>query len=66
MRQQFRMFSRMVLRDETGAAAIEYGLLAALIAVALFAGAQALGGSLNTLFNTIGTFLGGVVPLGGT
>ena len=34
------LFMRMVVRDEKGAAAIEYGLLAALVAVAFFAGAQ--------------------------
>ena len=55
---------RMVMKNERGATAIEYGLLAALVGVALFAGAQILGTSLDTLFNTIGTFLGGVVPLG--
>jgi pilus assembly protein Flp/PilA len=56
---------RMVMKNERGATAIEYGLLAALVGVALFAGAQALGESLSTLFDTIATFLGGVVPLGG-
>jgi pilus assembly protein Flp/PilA len=65
MLQQSWSLTRMILRDERGAAAIEYGLLAALVGVALFAGAQLLGGSLNTLFSTVGTFLGGVVPLGG-
>jgi pilus assembly protein Flp/PilA len=65
MLQQIWISMRMVMRDERGAAAIEYGLLAALVGVALFAGAQLLGGSLNTLFETIGTFLGQVVPLGG-
>ena len=65
MRQRFGIFMQTVVRDERGAAAIEYGLLAALVGVALFAGAQALGLSLNTLFQTVGTFLGGVVPLGG-
>lgn len=65
MLQRFGIFMRTVGSNERGAAAIEYGLLAALVGVALFAGAQLLGGSLNTLFNTVGTFLGGVVPLGG-
>jgi pilus assembly protein Flp/PilA len=53
-------------RDERGAVAIEYGLLAALIAVAFFAGAQLLGTSLTDLFTDIGNFLGGLLPLGGT
>ena len=43
------------VREEDGAAAIEYGLIAALIAVAIIAGAIALGGSLNTLFLNLGT-----------
>ena len=39
------------LRDESGATAIEYGLMAALIAVALITGASALGNALNNQFN---------------
>ncbi len=39
--------------DENGANAIEYGLLAALIAVAIIAAAGALGTQLATLFNQI-------------
>jgi pilus assembly protein Flp/PilA len=48
------------LADEQGATAIEYGLIAALIAVAIIIGAGALGTNLNTLFNSIATKLGGV------
>ena len=66
MLQQSRFLMRMVLKNEQGAAAIEYGLLAALVGVALFAGAQILGTSLSNLFQTVGDFLGGVVPLGGS
>jgi pilus assembly protein Flp/PilA len=66
MLQQAWMLMRMAMKDERGATAIEYGLLAALVGVALFAGAQALGTSLNNLFNVIATFLGTVLgPLGG-
>jgi pilus assembly protein Flp/PilA len=54
------MAAQKVGRDERGAVAIEYGLLAALIAVAFFAGAQLLGTSLTNLFNNIATFLSGV------
>ncbi|MDP9403812.1 MAG: Flp family type IVb pilin [Actinomycetota bacterium] len=43
--------------DEEGATAIEYGLLAALIALAIVAGATALGGSINTLFTDIAGYL---------
>ena len=39
--------------DEDGATAIEYGLLASLIALAITVGAGALCGSLNNLFNDI-------------
>jgi pilus assembly protein Flp/PilA len=43
--------------DESGATAIEYGLIAALIAVGIIAAATTLGGGLGTLFNNIGTRL---------
>ncbi|MES2633739.1 MAG: Flp family type IVb pilin [Pseudomonadota bacterium] len=39
--------------DESGATAIEYGLLAALISVVIIAGASLLGTNINTLFNDI-------------
>ena len=41
------------LKDEEGAHAIEYGLIASLIAVAIIVGATTLGGKLNTLFTNI-------------
>jgi pilus assembly protein Flp/PilA len=41
-------------RDEAGATAIEYGLIAALIAVAIIAGATTVGTNLGTTFTTIG------------
>ena len=40
-----------LLRDEAGATAIEYGLIAALIAVAAIAAMQGLGGQLSATFN---------------
>ena len=43
------------MRDEAGATAIEYGLIAALIALAIITGAGALGNSINAKFTTIGT-----------
>jgi len=43
--------------DESGATAIEYGLIAALISVALITGAGALGTALNTQFNALSTKL---------
>jgi pilus assembly protein Flp/PilA len=43
--------------DESGATAIEYGLIAALIAVGIIAAATTLGGSLSNVFNKITTKL---------
>ena len=43
------------IKDKSGATAIEYGLIAALIAVAIIVGATALGQQLNTKFNEIST-----------
>ena len=43
--------------DESGATAIEYGLIATLIAVALITGATALGTQLNAVFNGLSTKL---------
>lgn len=40
-------------RDEAGATAIEYGLIAALVSVAIIVALTALGGSLRDLFNNI-------------
>ena len=45
------------LKDESGATAIEYGLIAALISVALITGATALGSSLNNQFQNLSTKL---------
>jgi len=41
------------IKDESGATAIEYGLIAALISVALIAGAKAIGDGLNTKFTEV-------------
>jgi pilus assembly protein Flp/PilA len=40
------------LRDERGATAIEYGLIAALLSVAVITAMQGLGNQLKTTFNT--------------
>jgi pilus assembly protein Flp/PilA len=45
------------IRDESAATAIEYGLIAAGIAVAIIATVQALGTNLNTTFSTVSTAL---------
>ena len=41
------------VRDESGATAIEYGLIAALVSVAAIVALQALGGSLNSIFGVV-------------
>jgi pilus assembly protein Flp/PilA len=41
------------LRDENGATAIEYGLIAAGISVAIITVVQGLGSSLNTTFGSV-------------
>ena len=46
-----------ILRDTRAATAIEYGLIAALIAVAAIAAMQGLGNSLNKTFNNVSTKL---------
>ena len=45
------------LKNETGATAIEYGLIAAGISVAIIAAVNGLGTSLNTSFTSISTQL---------
>ena len=46
---------RRLINDESGATAVEYGLIAALVAVAIIAALTALGGSLDTLFSNVAT-----------
>jgi pilus assembly protein Flp/PilA len=50
------LFSRF-LKDESGATAIEYGLIAAGIAIAIIAAVQGVGSKLSTNFSTISTSL---------
>lgn len=47
-----KIFARF-REDESGATAIEYGLIAALISVAIIAGASTLGNTLNSQFVNI-------------
>ncbi len=51
------LFNRFI-KDESGATAIEYGLLAGLIAVAIITGAGLLGTNMNAKFNAIGSKIG--------
>ncbi len=45
------------VRDEEGASAVEYGLLAALIAAVIVGTVTALGGKINTAFETVSNAL---------
>jgi pilus assembly protein Flp/PilA len=48
-------FVARFVRDKSGATAIEYGLIAALVAVAIIGAARALGTQIGTTFNTVVT-----------
>ncbi len=48
-------FIRKMIKDNKGATAIEYGLIAALIAVAAITAMQGLGNNLKTTFNSAST-----------
>ncbi|HEX8899728.1 Flp family type IVb pilin [Vitreimonas sp.] len=50
------------LKNEDGATAIEYGLIAALIGVAIIAAVTALGGSLDSTFTGISETLDSAAP----
>ena len=52
-------FINKLLRDEAGATAIEYGLIAALIAVAAISAMQGLGSQLTDTFNTTSSSMAG-------
>ena len=52
-------FVRKMIKDTKGATAIEYGLIAALIAVAAIAAMTSLGESLGTTFNNISNEMDG-------
>jgi pilus assembly protein Flp/PilA len=51
-RRQQMLIARF-LKDESGATAIEYGLIAAGISVAIIAVVQGLGSKLNTTFTSV-------------
>jgi pilus assembly protein Flp/PilA len=46
-----------LLRDDAGATAIEYGLIAALVAIAIVGALTTMGGNLTSLFGTVNTDL---------
>lgn len=58
MKTQFFASVKRFIRDEEGATAVEYGLLAALIAVVIVVAVTAVGKGVCTTFKTIATKLG--------
>jgi pilus assembly protein Flp/PilA len=52
---------RNFVKDESGATAIEYGLIAALVSVAGIAALTAMGSSLRSMFETVSSKLDGAV-----
>jgi pilus assembly protein Flp/PilA len=52
-----RAFFTKLIQDEAGVTAIEYGLIAALIAIAAIVAMTSLGGSLSSTFSHIATTL---------
>jgi pilus assembly protein Flp/PilA len=51
-------FIRKIIRNEKGATAIEYGLIAALIAVAAISAMKGVGTTLNSTFSNVSTQMG--------
>ena len=54
---KLKLVTKGFVRDEDGATAIEYGLIAALIAVVIIGALSTIGGNLNSAFTYIGTSL---------
>jgi pilus assembly protein Flp/PilA len=52
--------ARQLLGDKKGVTAIEYGLIAGLIAIVIIGAVTLLGSSVNTIFTTAATTLQGV------
>ncbi len=54
-----KIFARF-MEDKSGATAIEYGLIAALVSVAIITAVTLMGGNLSGTFDSIATALGAV------
>ncbi|MCG8504062.1 MAG: Flp family type IVb pilin [Sphingomonadales bacterium] len=59
-------FIRRLRKDDKGATAIEYGLIAALVSVAAIGALTTLGGSLTTMFTSVASTLNNSVPTAGS
>lgn len=55
-------FIKKFIRDEEGVTAIEYGLIAALIAIVIITAVTNVGTSLDTIFGKVATALGFTAP----
>ena len=53
---------RRFIKDESGATAIEYGLIAALISIGIIMGARSIGLSIGTHFDTVSSTLDTSTP----
>ena len=61
LQKTLRGWGKALWRDESGVTAIEYALLASLIAMAALAGITALGGGVGRLWNKIGDAVTGAM-----
>jgi pilus assembly protein Flp/PilA len=61
-RNYVSLFAQYISKDEKGATAIEYGLIAALVSVVMIVTLILVGQNLNTVFDEIQTQLGTAVP----
>lgn len=57
---------RKLARDENGATAIEYGLIAALVSVAAITALTAMGQNLSAMFSTVSSSLASAVASSGS
>ena len=57
---------KKLLKDESGATAIEYGLIAALVSVAAITALTAMGSSLDSMFSTVSNKLDTAVTQSGS
>jgi pilus assembly protein Flp/PilA len=58
----YMQYLKRFLRDEDGVTAIEYGLIAALIAVVIIGAVEAVGGGVSGVFNAVSAELTGALP----
>lgn len=59
---QIRLALRQIIRDERGATAVEYGLIAFLIAVTITGSVTNVGTQLGSVFGSVATSLGFTAP----